>query len=59
MNKRNETTEMMFKLMDYDHLSDAQHDLIISFESQFVRTGSLSYRQFEVLSNIFQQANEA
>ena len=51
--------EMMFKFMAYDALSDAQHDLIASFESQYEMRGSLSDRQFEILSDIFKKANEA
>jgi len=48
--------EHIFKFMEYDNLSDAQHDLIISFEEQFKRRGSLSERQMEILEDIFERA---
>ena len=50
--------EMMFKLMEYDELTEKQHDLIISYEEQFQRRGSLSGLQFETLESIFNQAAE-
>lgn len=50
--------EMMFKFMEYDYLTDAQHDLVLSFSEQFDNRGSLSDRQFEILSDIFQRAAE-
>ena len=48
--------EMMFKLMEYDYLTDKQHDLIESFEHQYKKRGFLSDRQFEILSDIFEAA---
>jgi len=48
--------KMMLKLMEYDNLSDSQHSLIISFEEQFANRGSLTARQFEILSDIFEKA---
>jgi hypothetical protein len=55
----NDKIEMMFKLMDYDYLTDAQHDYIISFSDQFDKKGWLSIAQFETLEDIFKQASEA
>ncbi len=49
-------TEMMFKLMEYDELSEAQEKLVISFEEQFNNRGHLTARQFEILEDIFNQA---
>ncbi len=46
----------IFLLMEYDELTDAQHDLVISFEDQFNRRGSLSERQAEILEDIFEKA---
>lgn len=46
----------IFKFMAYDNLTDAQHDLIISFEKQFEHRGSLSERQVEILEDIFERA---
>jgi len=51
-----EKIKMMFKLMEYDYLTDPQHDLVISFEEQFTNRGSLTARQFEILSDIFEKA---
>ena len=53
-----ERIRMLFQLMKYDALSDAQHDLIVSFEDQFKRRGVLSDRQFEILWDIYQRAAE-
>ena len=52
-------TKMMFDLMEYDYLTDAQHDLVISFQEQFESRGSLSDRQFEILEDIFKRAAES
>lgn len=51
-----ERIEHIFKFMEYDNLTDAQHDLIISFEKQFRQRGSLSERQVEILEDIFEKA---
>ena len=45
-------------LMEYDVLTDAQHTLVVGYESQFERNGFLSERQIEVLEDIFQKAAE-
>jgi len=50
--------EMMFKLMEYDNISDRQHDIIISLEESFINYGKLSEKQFDLLANIFKQAAE-
>ena len=54
--KEKDRIEHIFKFMAYDNLTDAQHDLIVSFEEQFQRRGSLSERQFEILEDIFERA---
>ena len=51
--------KMMFDLMEYDYLTDAQHDLVISFQEQFEKRGSLSDRQNEILEDIFKRAAES
>lgn len=51
--------KMMFDLMEYDYLTDAQHDLVISFNEQFNKWGKLSERQFDILSDIFKRAAES
>ena len=53
--KRMERIEHIFKYMEYDNLSDAQHDLIISFENQFQAKGHLSDKQYEILEDIFKR----
>ncbi len=35
----------MFKLMEYDYLTEVQEKLIISFVRQFIKNGHLSERQ--------------
>jgi hypothetical protein len=57
MNK--EKIEMMFKLMGYDYLGDAQMNLVLSYEKQFESKGYLSEPQFYVLESIFKQAVKA
>ncbi len=47
---------MMFKLMEYEYLSEAQENLIVSFEEQFLKKGHLSENQQEILADIFEKA---
>lgn len=56
--KQKDRAEMMFKLMEYDYITDAQHTMVASFEKQFEQRGDLSDRQFEILESIFNQAAE-
>ena len=51
--------KMMFKLMEYDYISEKQHDLIVSFEEQFLRNKMLSEYQCEILEDIFNRAAES
>ncbi len=53
-----ERIEHIFQFMEYAVLTDAQHDLIISFEEQFQELGRLSDRQHEILEDIFWKADE-
>ena len=57
MTKLNERIEHIFKFMEYDNLTEAQHDLVISFEEQFEKRGALSIRQIEILEDIFERAS--
>ena len=50
--------EMMFKFMEYDNLTDNQHELIISFEEQYDNRGNLTDTQIDILSDIFKKAAE-
>jgi len=52
----NDRIEHIFKFLEYDQLTDAQHSLVESFEEQFERSGSLSDRQVEILEDIFERA---
>lgn len=54
--KEKDRVEHIFKFMAYDNLTDAQHDLIVSFEEQFERKNYLSERQIEILEDIFERA---
>jgi len=57
--KQRDRAEHIFKFMEYDQLTDSQHDLILDFETQFERRGWLSDRQMDILEDIFKQAAEA
>ena len=49
----------IFQYMEYDNLSDSQHNFIISLEEQFNEKGYLSQRQLDALEDIFRRAAEA
>ena len=49
---------MMFRLIEYDYLTEPQERLIMSFEKQFRRKGTLSEDQFDILEDIFEKAAE-
>ena len=53
MTTEEERIKHILKYMEWDNLSESQHDLIISFEEQFERNGYLSDRQMEILEDIF------
>jgi len=44
--------------MEYDVLSDSQHDWVVRLEEKFNKYGYLSEREMEILEDIFKQANE-
>ena len=48
----------MLKNMEYDALPKKYYDLMISFEDQFNRRGSLTDTQYEILECIFKEAVE-
>lgn len=58
MSDQSEYIEMMFKLMEYDNLTDSQHDYVCSFERHYMNSGKLSDGQVGVLEDIFQKAAE-
>jgi hypothetical protein len=43
--------------MEYDYLTDGEHDLVVKFESHYERFGSLTDRQLEILEEINQRAD--
>ena len=49
----------MLQFMEYDSITDRQHELVEKFEKQFKERGSLSDRQIEILEDIFKQAAES
>lgn len=57
--KQKDRAEHIFKFMEYDRLTDAQHDLIVKYEEQFKQRQWLSERQMEIMEDIFQRAAEA
>ena len=56
--KEKDRVEHIFKFMEYDQITDAQHSLVESFEEQFERKEYLSDRQIEILEDIFERAAE-
>ena len=46
----------IFDFMEYDHITDNQHNLVVSYEEQYEARGYLSEGQFKVLESIFDQA---
>lgn len=49
---------LVFDIMEYDNLTDDEHDLIISFETQWKAKKYLSEKQIEILESIFKKAAE-
>lgn len=47
----------LLKYMEYDYLTDKEHELVVSFEEQFERRGRLSDRQLEILEDINSRAD--
>jgi hypothetical protein len=58
MTDRESRIRHILKYMEWDCLTDAQHNLIISFEEQFDRKGTLSDAQYDILEDIFARAAE-
>ena len=50
--------ELIFNLMEYDSLTDAEHSLVLSFSNRWTIKKYLSERQIKVLEDIFKQASE-
>lgn len=49
--------KILFKLIEWDRLTDRELDLIGSFQQYFLDTCKLSDRQFEILNDIFDRAS--
>lgn len=52
-----ERIECLFQLLDEDYCSDKQLDLVESFRDQYIKRGSLSARQLEILEDISEKAS--
>lgn len=52
-----ERIKHLFKYMEYDYLTDKEHDLVVGFEAQFNKNGKLSERQLEILESINSRAD--
>jgi len=48
----------IFKYMEYDALSEGQHNLVIKYEEFYLKNKYLTTNQMEVLEDIFKQAAE-
>jgi len=53
-----ERIEHIFDFMEYGQLSDAQFNLVESFEQQFLERRRLSENQYQILEDIFKRAAE-
>ncbi len=53
-----ERIKHIFRFMNFDGLMEAQENLVISFEEQFLNRGTLSDRQLEILEDIYRRAAE-
>ena len=51
-----ERIKHLFQFINFDGLSEAQENLVIDFEEQFLDQGWLSDRQVEILESIYKQA---
>ena len=51
--------KMMFRLMEYDYLTDGQHRLIIKFEDRLDRRGYLTEPECDTIEDIFNRAAES
>lgn len=56
--KQNGRIELIFKLMEYEVLTDWEDNFVASVEGQFEKKGSLSIAQLEKLEEVFKRAAE-
>jgi hypothetical protein len=56
--KNYERIEHCLNFMEWDNLTEYQHNLIESFETQFRSKGTLTEKQIEILEDIFKKAAE-
>ena len=53
--KQKNRIDHILQFFEYDKLTDDEHSLIVSFEEQYLRRGTLSDRQIEVMNSIFEK----
>ena len=58
MTTQEERFEHIIQFLEYDQLSDNEHDWVVKFEESFNRKGYLSEREMEILEDIFKRAAE-
>jgi len=56
--KQNGRIELIFKLMEYDVLTDWEDNFVASVANQFEQKESLSITQYEKLEEVFKRAAE-
>jgi hypothetical protein len=56
--KKHDRIKHIFKYMEYDALTDAQHNLVIKYEEFYLRNKYLTEPQYDTLEDIFKQAAE-
>lgn len=58
MTTQNDRIEHILQFMEYDILTDNEHDWVVKFEDKFTKYRKLSEREMEILENIFKNAAE-
>ena len=56
--KQNDRIELMFKLMEYDALTDWEDNFVLSVSYDFDRRKDLSVSQYDKLEEVFKRAAE-
>lgn len=56
--KQNDRIELIFKLMEYDNLTEWEEGFVESVEGQFNRKGFLTQDQYDKLEEVLQKAAE-
>jgi hypothetical protein len=53
-----ERIEHIFKFMEYDNITDSEHDWVVRLEEWWEDEGYLTKKQVKILEDIFKRGNE-